>query len=706
MDPDWPEEPTFPESRVGDYLLAVWDQLPEVVGPDWPAVRSQVTALLRQMAAGGDDEAAYEIVELLGPYDSNFYGLLYDVPEPSYRGITPGVQGSPPGLPDGFEDYAPPDESGPARRFINTRLCRDGADVARDAALLPATSYDLLVNIGRRDDRSLLKADEAAFPRDRLPPGGLWLQLVVHTPSALEQRWLYLPEDGDSYVCPCPPGSHSHLCTPGQRTPFATITLITPAAPAHLVVRLAVYYGAAVVHVHEVGLPMTSPAHLTATVVYSLTRSFADLGPFRDRKLSVFTSPAADSDGRIYVNGVSAEPMAFTYSDQQAENACKTARNRLFQTHLVKVKDKWTSTYDESQAKTQPAFEADLLALARVGSDLHSSIFGRGDWPQIRQMLLHEASAGPAVVQCGRMANEKLTIPWQIVYDLPMQSGDETPYLCPSVREIGPDQPGACPHEDSHPRTGASVLCPYGLWGLAHILEVPPNLGEERGLTHVVSERADLPVATVVGWNSRLSTEKHSETEGLRHLAVLQSGALGVVPPQIESRDTFGRRLAPADMDLVYVYAHCDRELDEGATASKAKIVLGSGDSFTPLDVRKWAGYYDWPYPHWSGREPLVVLNACHTGEVLAATLAGFVDAFAQTAGAAGVVATEVTLEQRLAGLAMELFLAELAGNVSVGEAMRRTRWRLLARGNLMGLAYTPYCAADLTLRPGGTNGN
>ncbi|SNY53179.1 CHAT domain-containing protein [Paractinoplanes atraurantiacus] len=696
---DEPPEPESFWSGVAEHVARVWDRLPGAVGPDWPVVREELIGLLGEMARTGDsvsrDELALRIADLIGPYTEAMY-TRYN--SPSVRGIPHGDEGI-------WED-----ETGPARRYVNTRLCRHGTetDIARDAALLPATGYDVLVNIGRRDDRSLLPADEAGFPRDRLPPGGLWLMLVVHTPAGFEQRWLYLPEDGDSYVCPCSPRTASHVCTAEQRRPFAVVTVTTPAEPARLTVRLAVYHGAAVVHVHEVGLPMTSPARLSATVVYSLTRSFTDLGPFRDRKLSVFTSPsAAGTDGRVYVNGVSAEPMAFSYSDQQAENACKTARTQLFQTHLVKVADRWTSTYDDQQAKKQAEFEADLLALARVGRALHASVFGRGDGPQIRQMLLHEAGAGPAVVQCGRLANEKLTIPWQIVYDLPMQSADETPYVCPSVRELGGPKPGVCPYEDDHKPVGRSVLCPYGFWGLAHILEVPPNLGEERALRHVVSEQANLPVATVLGWNPQPSpAEERSKVEALRHVQVLREGALGVVSPVIDKRRTFGERLAFADMDVVYVYAHCERQRDEGATASTAKIVFGTGETFTAVDVRGWNEYYDWPARHWEDREPLVVLNACHTGEILAATLTGFVDAFAQTAGAAGVVATEVTLEQCLAGLAMELFLAELARNVPVGEAMRRMRWSLLARGNVMGLAYTPYCAADLTLRLGGTNGN
>jgi hypothetical protein len=43
--------------------------------------------------------------------------------------------------------------------------------------------------------------------------------------------------------------------------------------------------------------------------------------------------------------------------------------------------------------------------------------------------------------------------------------------------------------------------------------------------------------------------------------------------------------------------------------------------------------------------------------------------------------------------------LSALARGCTVGEALHETRWELLSRGNLMGLAYTPYCPANLVFR-------
>src|SRR5690606_3321506 len=96
-----------------------------------------------------------------------------------------------------------------------------------------------------------------------------------------------------------------------------------------------------------------------------------------------------------------------------------------------------------------------------------------------------------------------------------------------------------------------------------------------------------------------------------------------------------------------------------------------------------------------------VVINGCHTVDMLTESLNNLVRAFTGDASASGVVGTEIAVETHVAAWAMELFLTALRDR-SVGEALRITRWTMLGRGNLMGLAYTPYCLANLRLRAGG----
>jgi tetratricopeptide (TPR) repeat protein len=594
------------------------------------------------------------------------------------------------------------------RRVVNSRICRAGTDIdlPTGVPLKPKTDYEILVNIGRADVRSLIT--NAVFPDQHLPPCGLWLTVVVYAPGFLEEpeeRAIYLPEQGDSYACPCLPDEQQHECSARERDPFVRIPFTTLDSRHAAKARVAIYYRAAVIHVHELMLPVGEGSGPTGSVVYVLTQSFDDLGAFAKRTLSVMTAPG-DAKAQVYVNGMTTRPLAYSYDSLAAEEASQRARVALFGVHLS-ADPPWRSLYNSDLGKTQGDYETDLLTLAEVGRTIYSSFFH--DAPQqVEQTLRHEASAGPAIVQIARPTTEKLAIPWQMAYDLPLQTTDRDIYHCRSLREFGPDAeiaakiPSKCPHLDEHPK-GRSILCPFGFWGLSHILEVPPHLGEQPGLPRVVDTDVDVPLTTLVGWNAQLSPEPESFRESQRHLTALRH-VLGILMPVVQSRRQLGEALGPSDMDLVYLYCHGERYTPPGASVSDPLLVLGSGESFTPQDVSGWSQLYDWPDPHWRDRPPLVVLNACHSGASLAATLADFVGVFTQTAGAAGVIATEVTLEQKVAGLAMETFLTELAiPGISVGEAMRRMRWTLLKRGNLMGLAYSPYCAADLLLRPATT---
>ena len=63
------------------------------------------------------------------------------------------------------------------------------------------------------------------------------------------------------------------------------------------------------------------------------------------------------------------------------------------------------------------------------------------------------------------------------------------------------------------------------------------------------------------------------------------------------------------------------------------------------------------------------------------------------------MIGTEVALEQGLASYFMEHFLGRFVGGATVGHALRDARWHLLGRGNVMGLAYTPYCLSSLRIR-------
>jgi hypothetical protein len=72
---------------------------------------------------------------------------------------------------------------------------------------------------------------------------------------------------------------------------------------------------------------------------------------------------------------------------------------------------------------------------------------------------------------------------------------------------------------------------------------------------------------------------------------------------------------------------------------------------------------------------------------------------------AAGVIGTEVSMHQQVANeAAQELLRGMRADRATVGRALQQMRRALLAKGNVMGLAYNAYCSEGLSLQPTETN--
>ena len=146
-----------------------------------------------------------------------------------------------------------------------------------------------------------------------------------------------------------------------------------------------------------------------------------------------------------------------------------------------------------------------------------------------------------------------------------------------------------------------------------------------------------------------------------------------------------------------YLYCHV---IDDPSEPDQHVPAVQFGDGLvTGQDIESWPAI--WPDPHWPSRHPLVVLNGCSSAKKAPGSIASLVGAFVETAGASGVIGTEIAIEQGLGGWAMELFLDALRDQ-PVGEALRSTRWKMFGGGNLIGLAYTPYCLAGLTVSPHG----
>ena len=568
-------------------------------------------------------------------------------------------------------------------------MAEQDAETAVRTPLSPDLAYEVVCNIGRVDPRSLLAADPGTvFPEELLPSDApvLYVVLYVRGSRAAPSATLRIPaggQDSDMVRLPLPPAPDKAL----------------------LQAELAVYFGAAVVYVQSLTIPVGGPATRggpRAGVLFRLTDSFNQLGELAARRASIMVADRDDSPA-VLVNGTSFAPNAITVDRNAVDTAARSAREQLFYAHFMPVNGGLRSRFSASYGKPHDELIDDLRVLANLGARLYDNLFDEAFLTMSGQLRAEAAGRGrPPILQVVGLSEQTMAIPWALVYDLPV-GGNPSDYVpCPSIREFGPaaakaDEraggvPAWCPYEASH-RDQGNQLCPWGFWGLSAIMEHPPHV-TGRDLEQVVGD-ASQPTTVLVADDSGLEAKITRE-----HVKALTT-SLGPAfwHPDIADPKDLRRELAGETMDVVYLYCHCDYDLASPSYGYDLRLRLGTA-AFTPADVNMWTRIPPWPRPHWPTRHPLVVINGCHTAEMVTGTLTSFVRSFANRAAAAGVIGTETTLEQGLAGWAGELFLTAMVNGATVGEALRATRWTMFRRGNVMGLAYTPYCLAGLSLRP------
>lgn len=570
---------------------------------------------------------------------------------------------------------------------VNTFVAAVGDDIpVLDEPLALGTDYEVLCNLGQADPRSLLGGEGANFPLDLLPH--LDVELLV-----------VLMMDGQMIA-------HEPLSLSADRpdTDWVRLRLPRRTSPCVSHGHLAIYFEYAAIHVQALTLPFGGPrgeSGPSSGRLFSISRSLSDLRKVSDRSGSLMLAGSS-----VVVNGLDFAPMAFSAEPSKIDTAIAQARYQLYRIHFrtvtegeKRVEHTRYSTRGTLNAKSAQEFDMDLRRLAGQGFLLYDTLFHQNSVARgMRDMLRREAQAyGRApMLQVVELPGQLRSAPWALVYDLPM-GGDPADYVpCRSVAEFGPGgdgrlPPPVCPYEDDHrndSRWRSNQLCPWGFWGLSSVIEQPPHV--DRDLEACVWSRPGRPDVLMVAdpaLDQAVSTAHASEL-GAR-LGVLHR-------PVVAGKHGLRDELARESMDVVYVYCHLSYRETSPSTAAFSAMRLGV-ESVAPTDIVAWSAS-DWPEPHWPARHPLVIINGCHSVEFSSGTLGNFVDAFANRAGASGVLGTEISIDQRVGAWAMELFLTELKTR-SVGDALRSTRWQMLSRGNLMGLAYTPYCLASLRLR-------
>jgi hypothetical protein len=282
------------------------------------------------------------------------------------------------------------------------------------------------------------------------------------------------------------------------------------------------------------------------------------------------------------------------------------------------------------------------------------------------------------------------------MYDIPMPGPIFT--FCKAVREwenggrTDPRMLDRCPHADE-PDHQQNVYCPYGFWGLKHVIEQPlsqiamkkDGRWEPVDVVREFARSAAIDFAVAVTRDTDLDSGRIN-----KHLDDLRGIPRVKLSPPSPADNTDSACRAMASPDMVYFLCHGDIDNTPPLPRPFLGIGLRDGEAQHMIYVRTvqgWAETTAMPnLAQWSKRRPFVFINGCHTTNLSPDQILNFVTGFSY-ARASGVIGTEVSVKVPVAVEAAKVFLEKVFGGM---------RWALANKGNLLGLAYTLYAMADL----------
>ena len=583
------------------------------------------------------------------------------------------------------------DESRASRpaRYVNLCFVADGdRPIPSSRCLAQGRRYQLRIDLGPWSADSIVQ-NPPRFPDDQMPVtrSGRWLVAEVTSDDYVVDprgRPFFLPEAGAGWVCSCEPHT-GHTCTPQERSPYLYVPVATPPKPGRADLRVTVTRAGGLVQslavVTEVRAAEQTGFGTSARVDFTLGGVLDQVADLPPRNLNITAELARHGSHLMTVGGVGENRLSFQLTEDQMDESAGVAR-----LILRKIQEEPRASVRGTRATGATGgrrLAAELARMAPLGRRLFDVLLaGRPeDRAALRRRLRH-----PASIQIARTGGISTVFPWALVYDIDLEDGNPAAHhTCRIVDHLPSPAPRECPNQDEH---GLNTLCPYGFWGIRHMLEQPPSVEGRR--TMAVLVRGARPSPMAVGIGTGLDTRLTAA-----HLERLEELQPSIVASPHRDRATLVEALGRSDLPLIYFYCHGRQEPLPGSLDPVPHLVLGTGERITPSDLTALHGL--WGERHWADTSPLVFINSCGSVNITPRSLTQFVDAFVGIY-AAGVIGVETAVRQPVAGDVAERFWRSFGAGRSVGEALADVRLSLLGEGTLLGLAYTAYCSAELRL--------
>lgn len=437
---------------------------------------------------------------------------------------------------------------------------------------------------------------------------------------------------------------------------------------------------------------------LLTTLDYTLSRSLAPtlLEPMEEHSLSLMMNADGDGSHGLYFYGKEDFHRSVRFDGQQVQDFIGRSRKALRMASWGSEAE-WNPDekreYRYKESATFDFFFPDLHRLAVAGYRSYDVIANQLFGGPEEAERFAERMRAPGRLQLALRESARLMIPVALLYDHPLDTflPVEQSHLCPEFKKAWssstPLEEQAC-FRGSCPSYGSSqIVCPSGFWGFRHSIGVPLTIGSDRLSPPTISGEMvfrEFPDVTLA-----VSTDDEMQ-ERLSHVAELRK----LIPAgnlfYADTRESTLKRMKERNTHVVYFYCH-------GGVAPDGAPFIKVGPLSDPEIGRDTLRNEK---IRWSGPRPVVFINGCHTTDLEPERAIDLVSGFIETAGASGVIGTDITIFEPLAVAFGEHFLRRfLLQKLSLGDSIRFARLKLLKEQlNPLGLVYIPFGLASLHL--------
>lgn len=461
---------------------------------------------------------------------------------------------------------------------------------------------------------------------------------------------------------------------------YLSFYLRAPDQPGRARCRTGYYYRNVLVQSQQLVANVGQAGGFQITTDFTLSDDLTNLESFPRRpRISILTNANGDGTHQIVLRKPGTKP------DPTAQGETFAVRDTTVGNIINDLRAILRDRAPTQRRRPQAMLREDLAQLAPKGREL---------WGQVAAHHLDmfaplEKDPASHVIQVSRPTTSSFVFPWALIYDIPLPDRPAT--ICKLVTDWDGKKPlvSGSPRECPHGPHMENVLCPFGFWGFRYSIDQLSSTNDSVFSIPAPDEWDFVVAETQYGIDIKALS---NHVDQLRTTIRKRFPRAQILEGKNknEIRGLLGR-----DLPIVYFYCHGEKPND---AAPDTYLGVGMNESINAAELQDWV--HTWRKQGkkiWNKIRPLVFINACHSLEIHPTTLVSFLDAFVGTAKAAGVIGTEVKVNQDLAmNVAERFFDLLLVQENTVDEALQRIRLDYLAEGNLLGLLYTPYCWAEL----------